>query len=86
MAFEHGCYSGASIRCPRHVAGRPRGKKCPVCGTPWTVVQGRYALLEWREDGRYSADQALLIRSTQTMAERGITDPNRQMVRFLAGA
>lgn len=56
MALRHECpnrdFSGSS-RCPSPTAGRGPAR-CPGCRGRLVVEHGRYVVLRWREDGRYT--------------------------------
>jgi hypothetical protein len=86
MAYQHTCLSQGTWLCLRSAPGKPSTKRCQRCGGHWQVTQGRYAVLPWRGDGRYDADQALGIYNSRPVAERHITDPGQQCIRFLVDA
>lgn len=86
MAYQHTCLAQGTWLCRRDAPGKPKTKVCPRCGGRWTLAEGRYALLPWRGDGRYTAEQAIVIRDSYAAAERHVTNGDTQCVRFLVGA
>lgn len=85
MAIEHSCSHAATTRCPVHEPGRPRRKKCPVCGSDWTLATGVYAVVKWRGDGRYRIEEAIARYSRRELAdERAIAEGPDYVSRFLS--
>lgn len=85
MAFQHSCSSQYGIACPRNRPGKPTARTCPVCGSAWTVREGRYGVFTWRGDGNYRTADAAGYWQSQAAAERHLTG-GHQVVRFIVGA
>lgn len=71
LATRHRCINNISSDCARG-AGKPRRKKCGVCGGALTVETGLYGVFVWRRDGLYPLSDALATYLTRPAAERYI--------------
>lgn len=86
MAVRYDCPHHVTSRCT-HGTRKPRGSKCPGCGSTVYERHGVYAVLPWRSDGRYRVEDAERVFQVESAAQRFVDQPESReknlCVRFL---
>lgn len=70
LGHEHRCPLNRFAHCRAHQAGKPKTRRCPGCGSPWSVHRGTYGVFTWLGDGRYPIARAHGTFATERAAYR----------------